>query len=190
VARGDLVFMGPPGSGKGTQAQRLVKDQGWVQLSTGDLFRDHIRRETELGTRVKGYLDRGEYVPDDVTVDMVRQRLREIPATTRVVFDGFPRTVAQTEALDALLGEFGRRVGGVILLEVPREELLARLGKRGAEQGRSDDTPEVIGKRLDVYEQQTRPVIARYQGKGIIRRVDGLGSIDEIGARLFAAAER
>jgi len=183
------VFIGPPGSGKGTQAQRLVREQGWIQLSTGDLFRDHIKRETELGKRVKGYLDRGEYVPDDVTVDMVRQRLREIPATTRVVFDGFPRTVAQTEALDSLLGEFGRRVGGVILLEVPREELLVRLGKRGKEQGRTDDTPEVIGKRLDVYEQQTRPVVARYEGKKVIRRVDGLGSIDDVARRLATAAE-
>jgi adenylate kinase len=186
---GDLVFMGPPGSGKGTQAQRLVRDHGWIQLSTGDLFRDHIRRETELGKRVKGYLDRGEYVPDDVTVDMVRQRLREIPAATRIVFDGFPRTVAQTEALDSLLGEFGRRVGGVILLEVPREELLMRLDKRGREQGRTDDTPEVIGKRLDVYEQQTRPVIDRYQGKGVVRPVSGLGSIEDIAKRLATAAE-
>ena len=183
------MFIGPPGSGKGTQAQRLVREQGWIQLSTGDLFRDHIKRETELGKRVKGYLDRGEYVPDDVTVDMVRQRLREIPATTRIVFDGFPRTVAQTEALDSLLGEFGRRVGGVILLEVPREELFVRLGKRGKEQGRTDDTPEVIGKRLDVYEQQTRPVIARYEGKKVIRRVDGLGSIDDVARRLATAAE-
>lgn len=189
MPRGDLVFMGPPGSGKGTQAQRLVKDHGWVQLSTGDLFRDHIRRETELGKRVKGYLDRGEYVPDDVTVDMVRQRLREIPATTRIVFDGFPRTVAQTEALDALLGEFDRRVGGVILLEVPREELFLRLGKRGKEQGRTDDTPEVIGKRLDVYEQQTRPVIARYEAKGIVRPVSGLGTVEDVARRLATAAE-
>jgi adenylate kinase len=181
--------MGPPGSGKGTQAQRLVEAHGWVQLSTGDLFRDHIKRATELGTRVKGYLDRGEYVPDDVTVDMVRQRLRLIPAATRVVFDGFPRTVAQTEALDALLGEFGRRVGGVILLEVPREELLRRLDKRGKDQGRTDDSPEVIGKRLDVYEQQTRPVIDRYLGEGKIRRVNGQGSIDDIARRLETAAE-
>ncbi|HEY3218870.1 MAG TPA: adenylate kinase [Candidatus Limnocylindria bacterium] len=186
---GDLVFMGPPGSGKGTQAQLLVKDRGWVQLSTGELFRDHIRRASELGKRVKGYLDRGEYVPDDVTVDMVRQRLREIPAATRIVFDGFPRTVAQTEALDALLEEFGRRVGGVILLEVSREELFARLGKRAKEQGRTDDTPEVIGRRLDVYEQQTRPVTERYRGKGVVRRVDGLGSIDDVARRIATAAE-
>jgi adenylate kinase len=181
--------MGPPGSGKGTQAQRLVNDRGWVQLSTGDLFRDHIRRETELGKRVKGYIDRGEYVPDDVTVDMVRERLREIPRTTRIVFDGFPRTVAQTEALDALLGEFERRVGGVILLDVPREELLMRLDKRGKDQGRTDDTQEVIGRRLDVYEQQTRPVIGRYERKGVVRRVDGLGSIEDIAQRLSTAAE-
>jgi adenylate kinase len=181
--------MGPPGSGKGTQAQTLVREHAWVQLSTGELFREHIRRGTELGQTAKRYIDKGEYVPDAVTVDMVRQRVREIPAATRIVFDGFPRTVAQADALDALLGDFGRRVDGVILLEVPRAEVLARLGKRASQQGRSDDTPEVIGKRLDVYEQQTRPVVEHYRKKGIVRPVDGVGSVDEIGARVRAAAE-
>ena len=181
--------MGPPGSGKGTQAQDLVREQGWVQLSTGELFREHIRRGTELAQTAKRFMDRGEYVPDAVTVDMVRQRLREIPAGTRIVFDGFPRTAAQAEALDALLAEFGRRVDGVILLEVPRAELFARLGKRANEQGRSDDTPEVIGKRLDVYEQQTRPVVDHYDGRGLVRRVDGVGPVSDISARLRAAAE-
>jgi adenylate kinase len=182
--------MGPPGSGKGTQAQTLVRDHGWIQLSTGDLFRDHIGRGTELGKKVKGYLDRGEYVPDAITVDMVRQRLREIPAGTRIIFDGFPRTVAQADALDALLGEFGRRVDGVVFFEVPRAEILARLNKRAREQGRSDDTPEVIGTRFDVYEKQTRPVVDHYQAKGIVRPVDGVGTVDDIAKRLRAAAER
>jgi adenylate kinase len=182
--------MGPPGSGKGTQAKLLVESQGWVHLSTGDLFRDHIRRRTELGTRVKGYLDRGAYVPDDITVDMVRQRLREIARGTRIVFDGFPRTEAQAEALDRLLAEFGRRVDGVILLDVPREEILARLGKRAREEGRTDDTPEVIGKRFDVYEQQTRPVVDFYARAGKVRRVNGVGPVDEIASRLRAAAAR
>ncbi len=181
--------MGPPGSGKGTQAQTLVREHAWVQLSTGELFREHIRRGTELGQTAKRYIDKGEYVPDAVTVDMVRQRLREISATTRIVFDGFPRTVAQADALDALLREFGRRVDGVVLIDVPREELFARLGKRAKDQGRSDDTPEVIGKRLDVYEQQTRPVVEHYRKKGIVRPVDGVGSVDEIGSRVRAAAE-
>ena len=179
--------MGPPGSGKGTQAQTLAREHGWVQLSTGDLFRHHIGQSTELGKKVKGFLDSGAYVPDDITVDMVRQRLREIPKDTRVVFDGFPRTVAQADALDRLLGEFGRRVDSVILLDVPREEILARLGKRAKEQGRPDDTPEVIGKRFDVYEEQTRPVVEHYTRKGQVRRVDGVGPVDQIGARLRGA---
>ena len=150
MTKGDLVFMGPPGSGKGTQAQALVREQGMVQLSTGELFRDHIRRDTALGKQAKVFLDKGDYVPDQVTVDMVRERLRGIPASTRVVFDGFPRTVAQADELDELLREFGRSVNGVILIDAPRDELLRRLSKRSQDQGRTDDTPAVIARRLDV----------------------------------------
>jgi adenylate kinase len=182
--------MGPPGSGKGTQAHRLVAEHDWVQLSTGALFREHIGRKTALGESVKGFLDRGAYVPDDITVDMVRQRVREIPRGTRIVFDGFPRTVAQAEALDALLAEFGRRVDAVILLDVPRAEILTRLGKRARDEGRTDDTPEVIGRRFDVYEEQTRPVIEHYEHRGMVRRVKGVGTVDEVAARLAEAAER
>src|SRR5512141_2119696 len=119
--------MGPPGSGKGTQAKKLVDEHGWVQLSTGDLFRDHVRRETALGRTAKTFMDRGEYVPDEITVGMVRDFVRGIPAGTRIVFDGFPRTVAQAEALEALLAEFGRRIDGVVLLDVSRDEILTRL---------------------------------------------------------------
>lgn len=187
---GDLIFMGPPGSGKGTQAKRLVDEHGWVHLSTGDLFRDHVKRQTPLGKTAKGYMDRGEYVPDEVTVGMVRERVRQIPPGTRIVFDGFPRTVAQAEALDALLAEFGRRVDAVVLLEVPRAEILDRIGKRAAAEGRTDDTPEVIGKRFDVYEQQTRPVVEHYEGRRMMRRVNGVGQIAEIAARLREAANR
>jgi adenylate kinase len=186
---GDLIFMGPPGSGKGTQAQTLVREHGWVQLSTGDLFRDHMKRETELGKTARRYVDKGEYVPDEVTVSMVRDRVSQIPRGTRIVFDGFPRTVAQAEALDRLLAEFGRRIDGVILLDVSRAEILTRLTKRAKEQGRADDTPEVIGKRFDVYEQQTRPVVEHYEKKGMVRRVDGVGDVDAISARLRKAAE-
>jgi adenylate kinase len=189
VARGDIVFMGAPGSGKGTQAKRLVDSQGWTQLSTGDLFRMHVDKGSDLGKRVKGYLDQGAYVPDDITVQMVRERLREIPSSTRIVFDGFPRTIAQAQALDRLLTEFGRRVERVILLDVSRDELIDRVVKRGKEEGRSDDTARVIMKRLDVYEQNTRPLIDHYKSRNMLRSVDGSGSIDEIAKRLRDAAD-
>jgi adenylate kinase len=186
---GDIVFMGPPGVGKGTQSKALGNEKGWVHLSTGDLFRENIRRQTDLGKRVKAYLDGGIYVPDDVTVGMVRERLREIPPTTRIVFDGFPRTVAQAEALDQILAELGRRVAAVLLLEAPREELVARLGRRAKAEGRTDDTPEVIANRLDVYEKKTRPVIEHYDRRGMVRRVNAIGTIPEVTARLRQAAD-
>ena len=188
AATGELIFMGPPGVGKGTQAKVLAQENGWVHLSSGDLFRDHARRQTELGRIAKSYLDKGEYVPDEVTVAMVRDRLREIPAGTRILLDGFPRTVAQAEELDRLLAEIGRRAVAVLLLDAPREELLARLGARAKAEGRTDDTPEVIAKRLDVYEQQTRPVVEHYEKRGMVRRVDGVGTIGEVTARLREAS--
>ncbi|TMC37263.1 MAG: adenylate kinase [Chloroflexi bacterium] len=186
---GDIIFMGPPGSGKGTQAQKLVRENGWVQLSTGDLFRSHIEAATELGKRVKPILDAGTYVPDDITVEMVRQRLRDIPKETRIVFDGFPRTIDQAKAIDRLLSEVGRGLDGVIYLDVPRNELIARVITRGKREGRSDDTARVIVKRLDVYEQNTRPLIDHYKQRGMLREVDGTGTVEEIATRLSEAAE-
>ncbi len=179
--------MGPPGVGKGTQARALGEREGWVQLSTGDLFRDHVKRGTDLGKLAKSYLDKGEYVPDDVTVGIVRERLRQILPSTRIVFDGFPRTVAQAVALDRLLAEFGRRVGAVLLLEAPRDELRLRLLRRATAERRTDDTPEVIANRLDVYEEQTNPVVAHYDARGMVRRVDGLGPVAQVTALLRGA---
>jgi adenylate kinase len=181
--------MGPPGVGKGTQAKALAQESGWIQLSTGEVFRDHIRRQTELGRRVKAYLDQGAYVPDDVTVDLVRDRLKNIPPSTRVLFDGFPRTVAQAAALDRLLAEMGRRVAGVVILEAPRDELYARLSSRALAEQRADDTPEVIANRLDVYDEQTRPVISYYEDRGLVKRVNGVGRREDITARLREALE-
>ena len=186
---GDLIIMGPPGVGKGTQAKALAQQNGWVQLSTGEVFRDHIRRGTDLGRRVKGYLERGEYVPDDVTIRMVRAKLEDISPSTRVLFDGFPRTVAQAEALDRLAEEMGRQVGAVLLLDAPREELLARLNGRAIAEHRADDTPEIIANRLEVYDEQTRPVISYYEDRDLVRRVSAVGSVPEITARLREAAE-
>ena len=181
--------MGPPGSGKGTQAKRLVDSTGWVHVSTGDLFRDHVARGTDLGKRVKQYLDTGTYVPDDTTVEMVRERLREIPKDTRIVFDGFPRTTEQAKALDDLLREFGRRVDCVIFLDVPRDELIDRVVKRGRQEGRTDDTARVIVKRLDVYEQNTRPLLDHYKQRGMLRIVNAVGSVEDVAKRLRDAAE-
>jgi adenylate kinase len=186
---GDLIIMGPPGVGKGTQAKALAHENGWVQLSTGEVFRDHIRRQTDLGRRVKGYLEHGEYVPDDVTIRMVRAKLEEISPSTRVLFDGYPRTVAQAQALDRLAEEMGRRVAGVLLLDAPREELVARLNGRATAEHRADDTPEIIANRLEVYDEQTRPVISYYEDRGVVKRVNGVGSVQEVTARLREAAE-
>ena len=188
AAAGDLIFMGPPGVGKGTQAKRLAQRNGWVQLSTGDLFRDHLKRSTPLGELAQRYMDRGEYVPDDVTIDMVREFIESLPKTTRVMFDGFPRTVAQAEALEALLAERGRSIGGVLLIDVPREELVRRILNRSRSEGRADDTPEVIARRFDVYAEQTQPVVEHYENLGRLRRVNGLGSVDEVTDRLVEAA--
>lgn len=185
---GDLIFMGPPGVGKGTQAKRLTERNGWVQLSTGELFRDHLKRQTALGQMAQRYMDRGDYVPDDVTIDMVREFLGALDAGTRVMFDGFPRTVAQALALDALLSERTRSIGRVLLLDAPRDELVRRIIARSRAEGRADDTPDVITRRFDVYAEQTQPVVEHYEAKQLVRRVDGLGEIDEITDRLIGAA--
>jgi len=183
-AQGDLVFMGPPGSGKGTQVRFLKEAHGWEHLATGDLFRDHLRLGTPLGRLAEEHMSKGHYVPDEVTVGMVRERLARIPASTRIVFDGFPRTVAQARALDELLGQHGRRVGCVVLLEVPREELLGRISTRGRSSARSDDSPEVLARRLEVYDERTRPVVEHYEKAGLLRRIEGVGGVDEIRARV------
>jgi len=186
---GDLVIMGPPGVGKGTQAKALAQENGWVQLSTGEVFRDHIRRQTDLGRRVKDYLARGEYVPDDVTIRMVRAKLEDVSPNTRVLFDGYPRTAEQAKALDRLAEEIGRQVAGGLLLDAPREELVARLGGRATAEHRADDTPEIIANRLEVYDEKTRPVISYYEDRGLVKRVSGVGRVPEITARLREAAE-
>jgi adenylate kinase len=188
TAAGDLIFMGPPGVGKGTQAKRLAERNGWVQLSTGDLFRDHLKRATPLGELAQRYMDRGEYVPDDVTIDMVREFIARLPGATRVMFDGFPRTVAQAEALEALLAERGRSIGRVLLLDAPRDELVRRILNRSRAEGRADDTPDVIARRFDVYAEQTQPVVERYERLGKVRRVNGLGEVDTVTDRLIEAA--
>jgi adenylate kinase len=175
--------MGPPGAGKGTQAKLLAAEHGWIHLSTGDLFRDHLGRGSELGKLAQQHMGKGAYVPDDVTVGMVRERIAAIAPSTRILFDGFPRTPAQAASLDELLEERGRSIGAVILLDVPDDVLVERLGLRG----RADDAPDVVRRRLGVYIDETNPVVEHYERRGIVRRVPGVGAVDEIHQRIEAA---
>ena len=181
------MLMGPPGSGKGTQAKLLVESDHWLQLSTGELFRLHARIGSELGALARSYMDRGAYVPDDVTIRMVRERLRELPTSTRILFDGFPRTVAQATSLDLLLSEFDRSVQAVLVLDVGREELTKRLKQRAQEESRNDDSPEIIESRHDVFLRETAPVIEHYDRRKLVRHVDGRGTVQEVGARMREA---
>ncbi|MGO2585617.1 MAG: adenylate kinase [Brachybacterium tyrofermentans] len=182
-----LLIVGPPGAGKGTQAVRLAESLSIPAISTGDIFRANVSQETELGVLAKSYMDKGEYVPDSVTNDMVRSRLAEDDARDGFLLDGYPRTLDQVGALDGVLTELGTALDAVLLLEVETEAVVARLVARGEEQGRSDDTEETIRRRLDVYAEQTAPLIDVYDGRGLVRRVDGMASIDEVTAALQEA---
>ena len=177
-----VIFLGPPGAGKGTQAARLAEELSFKKLSTGDILRDHVARGTPLGLQVKPIMDRGDLVPDDLILALIREELSD-----RVIFDGFPRTIPQAEALDRLLEETGTRLLGVVLVEAPEEELVRRLLKRAELEGRSDDNEETIRRRLQVYREKTEPLIQYYEKTGALRRVDGLGTPNEVYARIRAA---
>jgi adenylate kinase len=177
-----VIFLGPPGAGKGTQAARLAEELGFRKLSTGDILRDHVARSTPLGQQVKPIMDRGDLVPDDLILALIREELSD-----RVIFDGFPRTIPQAEALDRLLEETGTRLLGVVLVEVPEEELVRRMLKRAELEGRSDDNEETIRRRLQVYREKTEPLIQYYEKTGVLKRVEGLGTPDEVYARIRAA---
>lgn len=184
-----LILMGPPGAGKGTQAKVISARLGVPAISTGDIFRANVSQETQLGLEAKRYMDAGEYVPDEVTNAMVRSRIAEPDAEGGFLLDGYPRTVAQVEELDAMLAGSGYELDAVVVLTVDREELVARLLKRAEIEGRPDDTEEVIRKRQQVYADQTAPLIEVYGERGLLREVDGMGSVDEVSARVFAALE-
>ena len=181
----NLILFGPPGSGKGTQADKLVEKYNLLHVSTGDLFRNEMKNDTPLGKRAKEIMSRGELVPDDVTVGMLKNRLEEVPDAKGYILDGFPRTIAQAEALDTLLAERGTAVSGLVALEVPDEEIIARILNRGKTSGRPDDNdPSIIRNRIDVYRQETSPVFDYYDQNDKSHAVDGVGSIDEIFGRL------
>ena len=179
--------MGPPGAGKGTQAVVVAERLGIPHISTGDIFRANVQALTELGRQAKAFMDAGEYVPDDVTNAMVRDRLAQPDCANGFLLDGYPRTLDQVEELDRILTDLGTRVDRVVEIAVPNAEVLQRLAQRAAEQGRSDDTEEVIQRRLDVYAKQTEPLLRTYRDRGLLIGVDGLGTVDEVSARIIAA---
>lgn len=177
----NLVIFGGPGSGKGTQSARLIDNYGLYHISTGELLRDHIKRETEIGRTANEYISKGQLIPDELMISIIKEVLdAEAKDKKGVILDGFPRTIPQAEALDEFLRSRGSEVHAVVGLEVPDEELTTRLLKRAEESGRSDDNPETIKKRLHVYHTQTQPLREHYIGKGKYLPIDGTGSVDDI----------
>jgi adenylate kinase len=184
-----LILMGPPGAGKGTQAKIISNHYGIPAISTGDIFRANVAGKTELGVEAQRYMDAGEYVPDEVTNAMVRDRLAEGDAQDGFLLDGYPRTLAQVEELDGMLEERGGSLDAAVALTADLDELVARLLQRARVEGRSDDTEEVIRRRQEIYEEQTAPLIAVYRDRGMLVDVDGMGEIDEVTGRILAELE-
>lgn len=182
-----LIIVGPPGAGKGTQAGRIADTFGIPAISTGDIFRQNVAEQTPLGQQAKAIMDAGEYVPDSLTNELVKDRLAQPDAERGFLLDGYPRTAAQVEFLDGLLAEQGTALDAVVQLVADQDELVARLLKRAVDQGRSDDTEDVIRRRQEVYVEQTAPIVALYAERGLVVDVDGLGAIDEVGDRIAAA---
>jgi adenylate kinase len=186
----NIVLFGPPGAGKGTQSERLIQKYGLVHLSTGDIFRANIKGETELGKLAKSYMDQGALVPDEVTINMLRSEVLKHPEVNGFIFDGFPRTNAQADALDAFLSELSTTISIMLALDVEEVELRSRLLLRGKNSGRPDDVnPEIIQKRIDVYNNETKPVKDFYQGQNKFVSINGIGEIDEISTRLYQAID-
>lgn len=187
----NIVLFGPPGAGKGTQSQRLIEKYDLVHLSTGDIFRANIGGNTELGKLAKSYMDKGLLVPDEVTIDMLKSEVKKHPQSKGFIFDGFPRTKAQADALDNLMEDINSSITAMIALDVPEDELKQRLKKRAEESGRTDDAdPKVIANRIEVYKKETEPVKSYYKDQDKFYSINGLGEISEITERMFQTIER
>lgn len=185
-----LIIFGPPGAGKGTQASRIAEHYGIPAISTGDIFRANIKAETPLGLKVKEITASGGYVSDDITNEIVRNRLAEPDAANGFLLDGYPRTEAQVDALAGMLAETGHRIDGVLMLTVDEDEVVGRLLKRAEVENRPDDTEDVIRERQAIYRRETEPLAAVFRDKGLLVEVDGMGEVDEVTARVLEALER
>ena len=181
--------MGPPGAGKGTQAKYVAEHFGIPAISTGDIFRANVTQGTELGVEAKKYMDAGEYVPDEITNQMVRNRIDEPDAEPGFLLDGYPRTLAQVEELDAMIANTGHRLDAVVVLTVDSEEVVQRLLQRAEKEGRADDTEEVIRRRQEIYLEETEPLIKVYKARGIVHEIDGMGEVEDVTKRIFEALD-
>ena len=186
----NIVVFGAPGSGKGTQSERIVEKYGINHISTGDVLRAEIKNGTELGKTAKGYIDQGQLIPDELMIDILGSVFDSFKDSKGVIFDGFPRTIAQAEALKKMLAERGQDVSVMVDLEVPEDELMVRLIKRGKDSGRADDNEETIKKRLHVYHSQTSPLIDWYKNEKKYQHINGLGTMDGIFADICEAVDK
>ena len=186
----NIVIFGAPGSGKGTQSERIVEKYGINHISTGDVLRAEIKNGTELGKTAKGYIDQGQLIPDELMIDILASVFDSFKDSKGVIFDGFPRTIAQAEALKKMLAERGQDVSVMVYLDVPEEELMVRLIKRGKDSGRADDNEETIKKRLHVYHSQTAPLIDWYKNEKKYQHINGLGTMEGIFAEICEAVDK
>ena len=186
----NIVIFGAPGSGKGTQSERIVEKYGINHISTGDVLRAEIKNGTELGKTAKGYIDQGQLIPDELMIDILGSVFDSFKDSKGVIFDGFPRTIAQAEALKKMLAERGQDVSVMVDLDVPEEELMVRLIKRGKDSGRADDNEETIKKRLHVYHSQTAPLVDWYKNEKKYQHINGLGTMEGIFAEICEAVDK
>jgi adenylate kinase len=186
----DLLLLGAPGAGKGTQAKRIADDFAIPQISTGEMLRSAIAAGTELGRRVEPILEAGELVPDEIIVELIRERLGDEDTRKGFILDGFPRTIPQAEALDGMLAGIDRRIAAVLEFQLPEAEAVERLLGRAVQEGRADDTPETIQRRMEVYREQTEPLTTYYLGQGILVGINAAASVDDVYQQVVEVLER